>query len=144
MKTINRKARFEYEIFDTFEAGIELKGHEAKSTFLGRCNIDDAYVKVKEGQAFLINANIPAYESARVFGYDPKRQRRLLLKKAEILAIETKLKQKNLTLIPLSCYNIGRRLKLEIGLARGKKQFEKKASIKKRDMDRDMEREIRE
>ncbi len=142
MKIFNKKAKFEYEIFDKIEAGISLEGHEAKSVFLGRISLDDAIAKIKDGQAFLINANIPQYEQARVFGYDPKRTRRLLLHKKEILALETKMKQKNLLLVPVSCYNKGRRIKLELALARGKKQFEKKEVVKKRDLEREAEREM--
>jgi len=142
MKIFNKKAKFEYEIFDKIEAGISLEGHEAKSVFLGRLSLDDASVKIKDGQAFLINANIPQYEQARVFGYDPKRTRRLLLHKKEILAMDSKMKQKNLLLVPVSCYNKGRRIKLELALARNKKKFEKKASVKKRDLEREAEREI--
>ena len=107
-------------------------------------NLDDALVKIKEGQASLVNANIPQYESARVFGYDPKRTRRLLLHKREILALETKMKQKNLLLVPVSCYTKGRRIKLELALARARKKYEKKEVVKRREMEREEEREISE
>jgi SsrA-binding protein len=142
MKIFNKKARFEYQIFDTVEAGISLEGHEAKSAFLGRMILDEAFVKLKDGQAFLVNANIPPYESARTFGYDPRRMRRLLLHKKEVLALSSKMQQKNLLLIPLSCYNIGRRIKIELALARGKRTYEKKATIKKKDREREAERDL--
>ncbi|OQA93702.1 MAG: SsrA-binding protein [Microgenomates group bacterium ADurb.Bin219] len=136
MKIFNRKARFEYQLFEQIEAGISLDGQETKSAFLGRINLDDAFVKIKDGQAYLLNAGLPAYESARTFGYDPKRNRRLLLHRKEILALETKMKQKNLLLVPVACYNKGRRIKIELALARGKGKFEKKAVIKKRELER--------
>lgn len=136
MKIFNRKAKFEYQIFEKIEAGISLEGHEAKSSFLGRINLDDAFVKIKDGQAYLINASVSPYESARVFSYDPKRTRRLLLHSKEILALETKIKQKNLLLVPVSCYNKGRRIKIEIALARARKRYEKKEVVKRREMER--------
>lgn len=142
MRIVNRKARFEYQIFDRLEAGISLEGQEAKSAFLGRIHLNDAYVKIHNGQALLINAVIPQYESARAAGYDPKRTRRLLLHKREILALATKIEQKNLTLVPISCYNKGRKIKLEIGLARGKRQFDKKEDLKRKELERDLERDL--
>jgi len=142
MKIFNKKARFDYQLFDRIEAGISLEGHEAKSAFLGRLILDDAFVKVGKGQAYLVNAHIPQYESARVFGYDPNRIRRLLIHKKEILALETKIKQKKLTLIPVACYNIGRRIKIELALAKNKRKFEKKAAVKKREQEREMERKF--
>lgn len=138
MRVFNKKARFNFQLFDRIEVGISLEGQEAKSVFLGRTSLDNAYVKIKDGQAYLINAVIPQYESARVFGYDPKRTRRLLLHKKEILALETKMKQKNLLLVPVSCYNKGRKVKLELALARAKKKYEKKEVVKRREMEREM------
>lgn len=138
MRVFNKKARFNFQLFDRIEVGISLEGQEAKSVFLGRISLDNAYVKIKDGQAYLINAVIPQYESARVFGYDPKRTRRLLLHKKEILALETKMKQKNLLLVPVSCYNKGRKVKLELALARAKKKYEKKEVVKRREMEREM------
>lgn len=143
MKIINKKARFEYQIFDRIEAGISFEGQEAKSAFLGRVYLDDAYVKIRNGQALLINATIPQYESARVTGYDPKRTRRLLLHKREILSLATKIEQKNLTLVPISCYNKGRKIKLEIALARGKSQSDKKEAIKKKEAERELAIELK-
>lgn len=138
MRVFNKKARFNFQLFDRIEVGISLEGQEAKSVFLGRISLDNAYVKIKDGQAYLINAVIPQYESARVFGYDPRRTRRLLLHKKEILALETKMKQKNLLLVPVSCYNKGRKVKLELALARAKKKYEKKEVVKRREMEREM------
>jgi SsrA-binding protein len=142
MRIFNRKARFEYQLFDKIEAGIALEGQETKSVFLGHLSLDDAFVRIDKGQAFLANAHISQYASARVFNYDPKRTRRLLLHKKEILGLETKMKQKNLLLIPVFCYNRGRRIKIELALARGKRKFEKKESVKKREQEREAEMEI--
>lgn len=142
MKIFNRRARFGYQLFDKVEAGISLDGQETKGVFLGNLNLDDAFAKIEDGQTFLMNAHIPQYTSARVFGYDPKRTRRLLLHKKEALALETKMKQKNLFLVPVSCYNKGRRLKIELALAKGKRRFEKKESIKKKDLRREAEQEL--
>jgi len=143
MKIVNKKAGFNYQLFDRIEAGISLEGHEAKSIFLGRISLDDAFVKIKNNEAFLVNATIPSYEFARTFGYDPKRFRRLLLHKKEVLTLENKIRQKNLILVPVSCYNKGPKIKIGLALARPKKKFEKKAAIKKKDLERETEREIR-
>jgi len=142
MKVFNKKAFFNYQLFERIEAGISLEGHEAKSVFLGRISLEGAYVQIKNGQIYLINAVIPQYEYARVFVYDPKRSRRLLLHKKEILSLETKMRQKNLILVPVSCYNKGRRIKIELALAKSKRKFEKKVAIKKRELDREAEREL--
>jgi len=142
MKILNRQARFEYQLFDKIEAGIALDGQETKSVFLGHLSLDDAFVRIDKGQAFLLNAHIPPYPSARVFNYDPKRTRRLLLHKKEILSLASKMQQKNLLLVPFSCYNKGRRLKLELALARSKKKFEKKEAIKEKDLARQMARDL--
>lgn len=138
MKVSNRKARFNFQLFERIEVGISLEGHEAKSVFLGRINLEDAFVKIKGNQAYLVNANIPQYESARVFAYDSRRTRRLLLHKKEILALQTKMRQKNLLLVPVSCYNKGRLIKIELALARAKKKYEKKEVAKRRELEREM------
>jgi len=139
MRVFNKRARFNYQLFDRIEAGISLESQETKSVFLGRISLDEAYAQIKNGQIYLINAVIPQYENARVFGYDPRKTRRLLLHKKEILALQSKMKQKNLLLIPVSCYNKGRLIKVELALAKSKKKFEKKLAIKKRELERQKE-----
>ncbi|PIU03501.1 SsrA-binding protein [Candidatus Shapirobacteria bacterium CG08_land_8_20_14_0_20_39_18] len=138
----NRKAKFEYELFDHLEVGIVLTGGEVKSVSEGHVGLDDAYVKVIDGELFLVNAHIHPYEFAQEA--DPKRSRKLLIHKKELLALENKMQQKNLDLVPISLYFHGHKVKLEIALAKGKKEFEKKESVKKRDIERRMEEEIKE
>lgn len=137
MKIFNRKASFNFQLFERIEAGISLESYEAKSVFLGRINLENSFVRIKDGQAYLVNAVIPQYEFARVSGYDPRRPRRLLLHKKEVLAIQTKMKQKNLLLVPVSCYNKGRWIKIELALAKGKKKYEKKEIVKRRELERE-------
>ena len=142
MKIVNRKASFDYLIIDKFEAGAVLSGAEVKSLYLGQATLDEAYVKDINGELFLLNAHIHPYKFAQTDKTDPKRTRKLLLNKNEILAIIRKLKQGNLTVIPLSWYNKGRKIKLEIALAKGKKAWEKREAIKKRDLNREMEQSL--
>lgn len=142
MKIINKKAGFNYEIADKFEAGVVLTGAEVKSLFLGQASLDEAYVKIIDNEAFLVNAHIHPYSFADSRKIDPKRTRKLLLHKKELLALQNKMLQKNLTLIPLSWYNKGRQIKLEIALARGKKVWQKREAIKKADLAREAEAEL--
>lgn len=142
MKINNRKAHFEYLTIDKFEAGVVLTGAETKSLYLGQATLDEAYVKEINGELFLLNAHIHPYKYASNIKTDPKRTRKLLLNKKEILNILGKLKQGNLTVIPLSWYNKGRKIKLEIALAKGKKAWEKREAIKKRDLNRDIEQSL--
>jgi len=142
MKIINKRASFDYDLYDRIEAGVELTGAEVKSLFENKANLDEAYVKIIGNQAFLINAHIHPYEYADKRQIDPKRTRKLLLHRKEILALETKMQQKNLTLVPTAWYNIGQKIKLEIALARGKKKWEKKEAIKRRDLKREAEAEL--
>lgn len=143
MKIENKKAYFDYTILDRLEAGISLLGSEVKSLREGRGKLDGAYVKIVNGKPLLINAEIAPYPYARPEGYDPKRTRELLLHKSQIIGLIGKMSGANLTLVPLSWYTTGRRVKLEIGLARGKKAYEKREKIKKQDMRRDLERDFR-
>jgi SsrA-binding protein len=143
MKIVNKSAFFNYEVSDKIEAGIQLTGAEVKSLFAGQATIDQAYVKFIGNELFLINAHIHPYKYANIDKIDPKRSRKLLLHKKEIVAIQSKIQQKNLTLIPLSVYNIGHKIKLEIGMARGKKIWEKKDAIKKADIARETEIELK-
>lgn len=143
MKIINRKARFNYEFLEKIEAGIVLTGQEVKSVKEGRMDLLNAHVRIINSEAILVGANIPAYRFARPENYEPDRSRKLLLRKKETLNLQKKMESKNLTLIPVSCYTNRGRIKMELALARGKKQHEKREKIKKRDIQREQEREVR-
>lgn len=139
MSTIvtNKRARFDYEILETYEAGIVLTGQEVKSVRGGNVSLAGAFVTIRENEAWLTNAHIGAFAKAGpITGYDPTRSRKLLLNRREIATLLGKRKQVGLTLLPLSLYTKRNRLKLEIGLARGKKKYEKREHIKKRDTER--------
>lgn len=140
----NKKAHFNYTIEDTYEAGIELLGFEVKSIKNGSGNINSAFCIVRGGEAFIIGMHIPPYQPNNIdLGYDPDRNRRLLLSKKEIKKLAEKDGIKGLTLIPLSLYNKGRHIKVSIAVARGKKVFDKRETIKKRDIDREIRREYK-
>ncbi len=140
-RILNKKASFEYELTpEKVEAGIVLKGIEAKSFRDGRVNISQSFVKVIGSEIYLVNANIPAGE---VKGYEPTRMRKLLLHKKQILSLITKMKQKKLQIVPVSMYNTDSRIKLELVLGMPKRKFDKKESIKKHDVQRDIDRELR-
>ncbi len=139
MKIYNRKARFNYNLFDKYETGISLVGGEVKAVRQGSVDISQSYAKVINGEAFLINANIPV---AGKKDYDAQRTRKLLLHKKELVSIESKIKAKKLTLVPVKVYTKGRLIKVEIALAKSKRKYEKKESIKKKDIERDIEREL--
>ena len=138
MKIINKKARFDYEILESFEVGIVLLGMEVKSVKSGRVNISDAFVKIIGDELWLVNADITKYQYASDDHYDSKRTRKLLIKRNQLDRLKSKMKQGNLTLIPLSIYTVRGYVKVEIGLARGKKYHEKRKAEKERDMDRDL------
>lgn len=131
----NRRAAYEYFLLDKIEAGLVLTGPEVKSVKAGRLQFEGSFIKERNGELWLFNANIPLYKFSLPENYDPSRPRKLLLHKNEILAIIGRARQKNLTLVPVSCYTKGRHgvIKLEVALARGKRKFEKKAAIKKRE-----------
>jgi len=139
MKIFNKKVNFDYELFDKIEVGVALSGAEVKSLFANQASLDEAYVKIINGEAFLLNAHIHPYKFADVSKIDPKRTRKLLLHKKELLSLENKMEQKNLILVPVCWYNKGHQIKLEIALARGKKKWEKKEAIKRADIDRETE-----
>ena len=138
MKIKNKKASFNYEIGDSFEAGIVLSGAEVKSIKSGRINLSDAYVKIVGGELWLVNADIPQYKYDGSSTYDYKKSRKLLVKGKELLLIDSKLKQKNLTLIPVSVYTTRGRIKVEVGYGKGRKRYEKKAREKERDLNREL------
>ena len=137
----NRKAYFDYEILEKFEAGLVLSGAEVKSIRNGRMNLAGSYVNFHNGEPYLIGTSIAPYQQKnQPSDYDPSRTRKLLLNKKEIDYISGKTKQKGLTLMPLRVYNKGRRIKIEIGLVRGKKQYDKRAVISKRETARKIAR----
>jgi len=139
MKIFNKSAGYNYELYDKFEAGVELTGAEVKSLFAGHATLDEAYVKFVGNELFLLNAHIHPYPYADVKNIDPKRTRKLLLHKKELISLQSKMQQKNLVLVPVLWYNKGRQIKLEIALAKGKKKWEKREAIKKADLARETE-----
>ncbi len=145
MRIINRKFHREYTELEKYETGIILSGAEVKSLREGRLQLEDAFVRLMGSEAYLINANIPIYQYARMSDYDPKRSRKLLLHKKELLRLKTKIAQGGgLTLAPVSCYNKGALIKLEIALVKGKRDIEKRKLEKKRDIERQEKRELKE
>ena len=139
----NRRARHEYFIDDTLEAGIELKGTEVKSLRSGKSNIQDAYISFSSGEAFVENMHISPYEQGNIFNVDPLRVRKLLLHKSEINKLIGETTLKGYTIIPLKVYLKRGKVKVEIGLARGKKLYDKRESLAKKDADRRMQRELK-
>jgi SsrA-binding protein len=139
----NRKAYHEYFILEKYEAGVELFGSEVKSLREGSANLKEGYVLIREGNAILLGVRISPYSHTGFKGHDPLRERQLLLNKREIVKLSKKVAEKGLTLIPLRMYFKHGWAKVEIGLVKGKKQFDKKDTIKKRDIDRDVEREMK-
>lgn len=138
MQILNKKAFHNYEILEGLEVGIQLKGAEVKSLRMGRCNLGDSFVKVLNNELWLINTDIPRYKYDGSSNYDSARSRKLLINSKELIYLQNKMKQGNLTLIPLKVYSKGGIFKLEIGLARGKKRYEKKLEEKERDLNRDL------
>jgi len=142
MEILNRKARFDYEIFDTLEAGIVLTGNEIKSIRKGSANLKDTYIQIKNGEAFIINMHITNYDKA-VFKEEETRTRKLLLHKDEIIKINDKISIKGFTLVPLRLYFKNGKAKLEIGVAKGKHTYDKKESIKEGDIKRDTDKALK-
>lgn len=139
----NRKAHFDYAILKKFEAGIELAGNEVKSLRSGKISLAGAFIAVRGGEAYLVGAEVPPYQPNNTAKeYDARRTRKLLLTKAEIAELADAESTKGLTIVPLTVYNKGRVLKLELAIARGKKQFDKRESIKKRDAERELKRTL--
>ena len=142
--TENRKVYFNYEILEKYEAGIELLGMEVKSVRASRMSLEGAFVIVRGREVFLINSNIPPYQVNNTpKDYDSLRNKKLLLTKKEINTLAGSEKNKSLTIVPISVYNKGRKIKIEIALAKGKKKHDKRETIKKRDTDREIRREIK-
>lgn len=139
----NRKARHEYFLFDTYEAGIALQGSEIKSVRAGQVSLAEAYVSVDRGEAWLVNAHIAPYDQAGHFSHEPLRPRKLLLHRSEIARLWDQVRQKGVTIVPLRVYLKEGLAKVEIAVAKGKKLYDKRAAIAKRDAEREVERELR-
>jgi len=138
MRTFNRRAAFDYQLLEKFEAGIVLTGAEVKSIRENRIKLEGSFVRFSQDGAYLVNAQIAPYRFADSSGYDPGRTRKLLLHKKEILNLSQKMEAKNLSLVPVSCYTKRGKIKLEIALARGKKKYDKREAIKRRDLEREI------
>ena len=139
----NRKARHDYFVEETFEAGIELCGTEVKSIRLGKCNLKDCYAAVEHGEMLVYGMHISPYEKGNIFNTDPLRPKRLLMHKAEIRKLDQTTVLKGMTLIPLSVYLKKGRMKVQLGLCRGKKNYDKRDDMAKRDANREIERSMR-
>lgn len=141
--TVNRKAQHEYFIIQTYEAGIVLKGTEVKSLREGKINLVDSYATIKNGEVWLLNAHISEYKQGNINNHNPTRDRKLLLNKSEIRKLIGKIKEKGLTMIPLRLYFLKGKVKVELALAKGKKSYDKRDSIAKKDFQREQERKIK-
>ncbi len=141
--TKNKKAFHEYEILETFEAGIALQGTEVKSVKNGQINLRDAYVKIMNGEAVLINCHISHYEQGNRANHDETRTRKLLLHKKEILKLASKVNEQGLSIIPLKVYLKGNYVKLELGLARGKKAYDKRETLRRKEQEREAQRALK-
>ena len=141
--TVNRKARHEYTILQTFEAGIALQGTEVKSLRQDKANLVDGYAKIENGEVWLVSVHISEYTQGNINNHDPVRSRKLLLKKSEIRKLIGKTKEKGLTLIPLRLYFKNGKVKVELALAKGKKVYDKRRDIAKKDFQREQERRIK-
>ena len=144
-KTIaeNRKARHEYELYDRFEAGLVLQGTEIKSIRRGKVQLKDSYISFQKGEAFIKGMHISPYEKGNIFNREPLRDRKLLMHKREIMKLGGLVAQKGYTLVPLSLYFSGKNVKVEVGLCRGKKLYDKRDSAAERQADREMERRMK-
>ena len=138
MEILNRKARFNYEIIDTIECGIVLKGTEIKSIRDGKVNIKDSYGIIRNNEVYILNMHISPYENGGVFNHQETRTRKLLLHKKEILKLKNKLELEGFTLIPLKLYFVNGKAKIELGLCKGKKLYDKREDSKKRDVEREL------
>lgn len=139
----NKKAYHDYFILDTYEVGIALHGTEVKSLRMGQCSIKEAFIRIENGEMFIYGMHISPYEKGNIFNKDPLRTRKLLLHKNEILKMLGKMKEKGIAVIPLKVYLKGSLVKVEIGLARGKKLYDKRDDIAKKDQKREAQREFK-
>ena len=139
----NKKAYHDYFIEDKFEAGIELFGTEVKSIRMGKCSIKESFIRIEKGQVYIYGMHISPYEKGNIFNKDPLRVRRLLMHKTEIRRLDSKLAEKGLTLVPLQVYFKGSLVKVEVGLARGKKLYDKRHDNAQKDARREVERDYK-
>ncbi|MEF3255566.1 MAG: SsrA-binding protein SmpB [Deferribacterales bacterium] len=139
----NRKAYHDYEILETYEAGLVLTGTEVKSCKNGQINLKDSHIRIVNGEAFLLNSHISPYEQGTYTNHEPTRTRKLLLHKKEINKLAGKSQEKGLTIIPLKVYLVKNRIKLEIALAKGKKVYDKREEIRKKDLEKEYSRTIK-
>lgn len=137
MKITNKRAYYDFELLDRIQAGIKLLGAEVKAVREGHADLTGSHVRIVGNEAYLVNAKVFPYKYARPEEYDEKRTRKLLLHRKEILAVKSKTDGANLTIVPISLYTTGNLIKLEIALAKGKKEYDKRRTIKKRDLDRE-------
>lgn len=144
MEILNRKAKYDYELLEKYEAGLVLTGTEIKSIRKGNANLKDSYAVVKNGEVFLLNMYISEYKEGNIFNHEETRTRKLLLNKNEIKKIDDKIRVKGLTLVPIKLYFVGGKAKIELAVARGKHTYNKKETIKQRDIDRDMKKSVKE
>jgi len=142
MKIVNKKAFFDYEISERFEAGINLIGAEVKAIRLGHADLSGSFAKIIGSEVYLVNAKIFPYKYARPENYDERRTRKLLLHKKEIISLKSKTEGSNLSIVPLSLYTTKTFIKVELALGKGKKKFEKKEAKKRKDIERDIEQEL--
>ena len=143
MEILNRRARYDYVIEDTYEAGIVLTGTEIKSVRDGKVNIKDSYAIIKNNEIYLLNTNISIYKEGNIFNHEENRTRKLLLHKKEIMKLKNKVELSGYTLVPLKFYFVRGKCKVEIGLCKGKKNYDKKETIKERDIKRETEKEFK-
>jgi SsrA-binding protein len=140
----NKKANFNYELLEKFEAGISLRGTEVKSIRQGKVSLKESYAEIKAGEAFLVNCHISPYESASWFNHDPRRERKLLLHRREIKRLTGKIQEKGLTLVPTKVFfNDKGKVKIEVALAKGKRAYQKREAIRERDRDRELRAELK-
>ncbi len=142
MKITNKRAYFDYQIFEKFEAGINLYGAEVKAIRLGHADLTGSFVKIIGSEVYLVNAKIFPYKYASPEGYDERRTRKLLLHKSEIISLKSKIEGSNLALVPLSLYTTKGFIKVEVGVGRGKKKFDKREAIKRKDIQRSVREEL--
>ena len=142
--TLNKKARFQYDIIEQIESGLVLQGTEVKSLRLGKVNLKDSYATINNGEIFIYNMHISSYEQGNIFNHDPLRVRKLLLHKQEIKRLTGKVQEKGMTLVPLKIYFKEGRAKMELGLGKGKRLVDRRKDIARRDEERELQREFKE
>ena len=143
MEISNKKANYDYIIEETYEAGIVLKGTEIKSIREGKANLKDSYAIYKNGEVFLLNMHISAYDKGNIFNHEETRTRKLLLNKKEIYKIRDSIEREGYTIVPIKLYFKGNKAKILLGIAKGKKNYDKREAIKKKDMDREIQKQMK-